>query len=60
MSSVGPRPALYDQDDLITLRTQEGVVQNKSIIFPHQTLDLVVRSIGKHIQTPIKGIVAKL
>ena len=25
MSFVGPRPALYNQDDLITLRTQKGV-----------------------------------
>jgi O-antigen biosynthesis protein WbqP len=25
MSFVGPRPALYNQDDLIALRTQEGV-----------------------------------
>jgi O-antigen biosynthesis protein WbqP len=25
MSLVGPRPALYNQDDLITLRTQKGV-----------------------------------
>jgi len=25
MSLVGPRPALFNQDDLITLRTQEGV-----------------------------------
>jgi len=27
MSFVGPRPALYNQDDLITLRTQKGVDQ---------------------------------
>ena len=25
MSFIGPRPALYNQDDLITLRTQKGV-----------------------------------
>jgi len=25
MSIVGPRPALYNQDDLITLRTEKGV-----------------------------------
>jgi len=25
MSFVGPRPALYNQDDLITLRTEKGV-----------------------------------
>jgi len=25
MSFVGPRPALYNQDDLIALRTQKGV-----------------------------------
>ena len=25
MSFVGPRPALYNQDDLITMRTQNGV-----------------------------------
>jgi O-antigen biosynthesis protein WbqP len=25
MSFVGPRPALFNQDDLITLRTQSGV-----------------------------------
>jgi O-antigen biosynthesis protein WbqP len=25
MSFVGPRPALFNQDDLITLRTQHGV-----------------------------------
>ena len=25
MSFVGPRPALFNQDDLITLRTQYGV-----------------------------------
>jgi O-antigen biosynthesis protein WbqP len=25
MSFVGPRPALFNQDDLITLRTQQGV-----------------------------------
>ncbi len=25
MSCVGPRPALYNQDDLITLRTEKGV-----------------------------------
>jgi O-antigen biosynthesis protein WbqP len=25
MSFVGPRPALYNQDDLIALRTQRGV-----------------------------------
>ena len=25
MSFVGPRPALYNQDDLITLRTKKGV-----------------------------------
>jgi len=27
MSFVGPRPALFNQDDLITLRTQQGVHQ---------------------------------
>jgi O-antigen biosynthesis protein WbqP len=25
MSFVGPRPALFNQDDLVALRTQEGV-----------------------------------
>ena len=27
MSFVGPRPALFNQDDLITLRTEKGVIQ---------------------------------
>lgn len=27
MSVVGPRPALFNQDDLVTLRTEQGVHQ---------------------------------